>query len=89
MIAALWSSMKFLSEAIATPPVTSSVRLASAARRARKPVVLRHLRRLAACHHQPCWRAQRSRANEMATMISKTMISGIQRVNSLTMTSMP
>ena len=40
-------------------------------------------------HHQPSWRAQSSRANEIATMINTTMTSGIQRVDSLTMTFIP
>jgi hypothetical protein len=40
-------------------------------------------------HHQPCRRAQRSRINEMAGMISSKMPSVTQCVDSLTMTFMP
>jgi hypothetical protein len=40
-------------------------------------------------HHQPSLRVQRSRTSEMASMIKHKMISGIHRVESLTMTFIP
>jgi hypothetical protein len=40
-------------------------------------------------HHQPNLRVQRSKTNEMASMIKHKIISGIHLVESLTMTFMP
>jgi hypothetical protein len=40
-------------------------------------------------HHQPSLRVQRSKTNEMVSMIKHKMISGIHLVESLTMTFMP
>jgi hypothetical protein len=40
-------------------------------------------------HHQPSLRVQRSKTNEIASMIKHKMISGTHRVESLTMTFMP
>ena len=46
-------------------------------------------RRSSVRHHQPSLRVQRSKTNEMASMIKHKMISGIHLVESLTMTFMP
>ena len=40
-------------------------------------------------HHQPSLRVQRSKTNEIASMMKHKIISGIHRVESLTMTFMP